>query len=271
MKQVIYVLVIIAALVTTGCHTTKKINAVITRKDSTETVLVDPHIDSVQYINNLMSAIGKNRIDYKTFSAKIKVDYWDKDGKGPDLTIFVRMQKDSVIWLSINATVFSYEAFRVIITPDSVKLLNKKDKILQLRSSNYLVEVAHLPFDFAGLQDLIIGNPVFLDSNIVSYKKEPDVTSLLCIGEIFKNLLTIDNGDFLVRHSKLDDVNPIRNRTADLSYANYDGAGGKAFSTSRSIILTEKNRFEVQLDFKQFAFNETLNFPFPIPKNYTVQ
>jgi hypothetical protein len=272
MKQLVFFAMVILAIAATGCRATKKINAAIAPRDSTKVVMLsDPHADSVLNINRMVSAIYNNRIDFKTFSAKVKVDYWDKDGKGPDLTVFVRMQKDSAIWLSVNATVFSYEAFRVLITPDSVKLINKKDKLVQLRSSNYLVEVAHLPFDFKGLQDLIIGNPVFLDANIVSYKQEPNVTSLLSIGEIFKNLITIGNTDYLVQHSKLDDVNPVRNRTADLSYSNYNGAGGKAFATFRKISLAEKNKIDVELEFKQFSFNESLNFPFSIPKNYTVQ
>ena len=271
MKQLVFFALVILAIAASGCRATKKINAVIAPKDSTKVVIKDAHADSLENINRIVNAINKNFIDFKTFSAKIKVDYWDKDGKGPDLTVFVRMQKDSAIWLSVNATVFSYEAFRVLITPDSVKLINKKDKLVQLRSSSYLVEVAHLPFDFSGLQNLIIGNPVFLDSNIVSYRQDANVTSLLSIGEIFKHLITVRNSDSLVQHSKLDDVNPVMSRTADLSYGNYNVTGGKSFATVRKISLVEKNKIDVELEFKQFSFNESLNFPFSVPKNYTVQ
>lgn len=272
MKQFLVLALIALAIAATGCRATRKINAVIAPKDSTRIPVNDPHADSIKLIQGLLSGINNNHIDFNTFSGKIKVDYWDKDGKGPDLTVFVRIKKDSAIWLSVNATVFSYEAFRVLITPDSVKLINKKDKIVQLRASNYLVEVAHLPFNFQGLQDLIIGNPVFLDqANIVSYKKDNSVTSLLSIGDIFKNLLTIGNDDFLVRNAKLDDVDPNRNRTASIAYSNYNGSGGKPFATFRKINLVEKNKIDVELDFKQFSFNESLNFPFSIPKNYTLQ
>ena len=272
MKQFLVLALIALAIAATGCRATRKINAVIAPKDSTRIPVNDAHADSIKMIQGLLSGINNNHIDFNTFSGKIKVDYWDKDGKGPDLTVFVRIKKDSAIWLSVNATVFSYEAFRVLITPDSVKLINKKDKIVQLRASNYLVEVAHLPFNFQGLQDLIIGNPVFLDqANIVSYKKDNSVTSLLSIGDIFKNLLTIGNDDFLVRNAKLDDVDPNRNRTASIAYSNYSGSGGKPFATFRKINLVEKNKIDVELDFKQFSFNESLNFPFSIPKNYTQQ
>lgn len=272
MKQVVYLAIFVISIVSFGCRATKKINTVIAKKDSAvTTIIADAHADSLRYIREVYGKLAANTIDYKTFSAKMKVEYWDKDGKGPDLTVFVRMQKDSVIWLSVNATVFSYEAFRVLITPDSVKLLNKQDKIAQLRSVKYLEEVAQIPFDFKTVQELIIGNPLFLDSNIVSYRKGSESISLLSMGELFKNLITVGVENYLLQHIKLDDQNQRRNRTADLSFSNYNGQGGIAFSTYRKMSFTEKSKIDVQMEFKQYAFNESLSYPFSIPKNYSVQ
>jgi Domain of unknown function (DUF4292) len=271
MKQLIYLLIGIFSIAVVGCHATKKIQTVIPKIDSVKTVVGDTREDSLRFIKTALTGIEKNRIEFKTFSGKIKVDYWDKDGKGPDLTVFVRIEKDSMIWLSINATVFSYEAFRVLITPDSVKLINKKDKVVQLKSVKYLEEMAKLPFDFSIFQNIIIGNPVFLDSNIISYDQQSNTIALLSIGELFKNLITLSSDTYLIQHIKLDDVNVARNRTCDLSYSNYNGSAGMPFATFRRITLAEKGKLDVQMEFKQFSFNESLNFPFTIPKNYTVQ
>ncbi len=272
MKSILSFVISAVLLFLAGCRTTQKITTALPKKDSAATVAVDPHADSIRFIHQVFSGIEKNRIDYKTFSGKIKVDYWDKDGKGPDLTVFVRMQKDSLIWLSVNATVFSYEAFRILITPDSVKLINKKDKVVQFRSVKYLEEMARLPFDFRNFQDVLVGNPIFLDSgNIVSYRHNPENLTLLCIGELFKNLVTLGNDDLLLRHIKLDDVDVKRNRTCDLSYSNYNGSTGRPFATFRKISLSEKTKLDVQMEFKQYSFNESLNYPFSIPKNYAVQ
>ncbi len=134
-----------------GCKSVKKIQtATQTKKDTTQAVIVNnPHADSIAVIRDIMGRLNGNRItNFKTFSAKIKVNYRDKDGEQPELTVFVHMQKDSIIWISLNATIFSYEAFRVLITPDSVKVLNKRDKLVQLRSVNYLKDLVDLPFDF---------------------------------------------------------------------------------------------------------------------------
>ncbi|MEI9935016.1 MAG: hypothetical protein WDM71_09265 [Ferruginibacter sp.] len=44
-------------------------------------------------------------------------------------------------------------------------------------------DLTEIPFDFKTLQDLIVGNPVFLDSTIVSYKKTNDRILMSTIGK----------------------------------------------------------------------------------------
>ena len=239
------------------------------RKDTARAVIVvDTKADSIKFVHEVFNKVRQRKIDFKTFSAKIKVDYSDKDGKGPDLTVFVRIQKDSAIWLSINATVFSYEAFRVLITRDSVIVQNKKDKQVQFRSLGYLQELTQLPFDFSTVQDLIVGNPIYLDSNIVSFKKNETSTLILTSGKFFKHLMTLSNNDFVLQHSKLDDVNITRNRTCDLTYSDYENKNGMLFSTGRKISVAEKSKLDIDMNIKQYSFNETLSLPFSIPKNY---
>ncbi|MEP6746568.1 MAG: DUF4292 domain-containing protein [Bacteroidota bacterium] len=275
MKNVIRICLLVAVVIIASCRSAKKIQTAITKTktDTTQMTIVDnAHADSILVIHDLLNKLNSNRItNFKTFSAKIKVNYRDKEGEQPELTVFIHMKKDSIIWISVNATIFSYEALRVLITPDSVKVLNKKDKIVQFRSVNYLQELTDLPFDFHTLQDLLLGNPIYLDSNVVSYKKTDQSISLMNVGVLFKHLLTITNGDYLLLHSKLDDVDPLRNRTADLTYSGYENNNGVKFSTERRVSVSEKGKLDVDMNFKQFSFNETLSYPFPIPKNYKRQ
>jgi hypothetical protein len=272
MKFFSTLLLVISIITIVSCRTTKKINTALSKKDTTQMVVVkDVHNDSLDFIKQTLHALDSNRIDFTTFSAKVKVDVWDKDGKEPDLTVFIHMQKDSVIWLLVNATFVNIEAFRILITPDSVKVLNKKDKIVELRSVNYLQELTHLPIKFSTLQDLLVGNPIFIDTNVVSYKKNPDNLTMLIVGNLFKNLLTINSNLNVVTNSKMDDVDPTRNRTCNISYGNYEKWGSKNFPKFRELSIVEKSKIDVQMDFKQYSFNETLSYPFNIPKNYKVQ
>ncbi len=252
-----------------SCQSTRKIKSAISAVDTTQAVLVDTSkTDSTAYIKSIYNEVEKNRIDFSTFSGKMKVEYVDKEGKKPDLTVIARIRKDSAIWLSINATVFSYEAFRVLVTPDSVKVLNKKDKLITLRSVTYLQEVARLPFDFKTLQDLLLGNPIYFSENIVSVKKTDENITALSIGAFFKNLVTLGTSDYLLQNSKLDDVNNLRNRTCYLSYSDYETKNGISFSTKRKVSISEKSKIDIDMEFKQYSFNESLVFPFSIPKNY---
>src|SRR5678815_3772953 len=117
--------------------------------------------------------------------------------------------KDSVVWVSVNA-IFFFVVLRALITKDSVKILDKQNKFYTARSIEYLKEVSALPVNLTTLQDLLIGNAVFVDSNIISYSKFDNSISLLSIGKIFKNLVTLNENKLLLR-MKLDDLDELRN------------------------------------------------------------
>jgi hypothetical protein len=171
----------------------------------------------------------KRKLYSKPFSAKIKVEYEDSKGKQPNITAYVRIFNDSLIWISGYATVFNIEAFRVLINKDSVFVLDKINKEVKLRSLDYLQEVTEIPFDFYTLQNLFVGNPVFLEDSVISYKETESKLLLATVGHFFKNLLTFNKSDRLLVHSKLDDVNVTRNRTADITYGEYENNNGIPF------------------------------------------
>ena len=194
------------------------------------------------------------------------MDYEDAENKKYNVNAHLRMHRDSLIWISITG-ILGIEGLRALITPDSVKLLNKQDKIYTARSVTYLQEVTALPLDLSSLQDLLLGNPVFLDSNVVSYSRNDNRISLLSIGSLFRHLLTISEQGHPVS-SKLDDLFELRARTCYLEYDDYETKKGVIFSEKRTISVSEKKKLDIKLHFKQYEFNETLSFPFSVPKNY---
>ena len=280
MKNLTRVTIVMAAVVSIcSCRSTKSIQTAMSKKDTTQVIVPDltSRNDSIKFMKDIYHAVDKNRIDFESFSGKVKVDFEGSDGKKNDFNAFIRLRKDSVLWVSVNA-LLGIEAFRVLITPDSVKVLNKLDKVVQLRSVSYLKEITKLPLTFKELQDLIVGNPIYFDSSITSYKQDNNAISVLYIGEVFKHLLTVNPENKVVQHSKLDDVDPVRARTADISYGDHEIRDGKPFSTFRKITVSEKSKLDIEMKFKQFDFislsiskKNPGNFPFGIPKNYKLQ
>ena len=256
---------------TFSCRTTKHINKAIATKDTVAAVVISNQSanDSVKMVNTTMDNLHQHYIDFKTFNAKVKVQFEDSKGKQPDITAIVRIVKDSAIWVSLTATLFNIEVYRMFITRDSVILMNTRDKEVQYRSLDYLQDITEIPFDYATLQNLMIGNPIFMDSNVVSYKKTETRILILTVGQFFKHLLTLSTDKNLLLHSKLDDVDMARNRTADITYDDYESKNGFDFSTYREITLSEKNKLDIRLNFKQYEFNKDLSVSFKVPKNYT--
>ena len=264
-----------------GCRSTKKIRKelAIPRRNPADTVqtpvdtmkaepVVDRHADSMAVIRQSMALLQGTHVDFRTFSAKTKVHYTGSDGRDYEFNAFIHMQKDSMIWVSINVAL-GIEAFRVLITPDSVKVLDKLKKVARVRSVSYLQEEINLPVDFKAVQDLLIGNPVYFDTtNILFYKKNPTSISLVSVGTLFKNFLTMNAGDNTLAHCKLDDVDPTRSRTCDLSYDDYGFRDSVWFSSYRRITVAEKSKTDIEMEYKQYKFNEPLSFSFSIPRNY---
>lgn len=260
---------LIAMVSVSSCKTAKKIQTAVAKKDTVSVVITNTSADdSLKVIRAAMSEVKSHKMDFKTFSAKVKVDYQNNKGNQPNITAYVRILKDSLIWVSGYATVFNIEAFRVLINKDSVFLIDKINKQVQYRSIDYLQEVTAIPFDYKTLQDLLIGNPVFFEDSVISYKETESKILLATLGKFFKNLLTIDKSNHYLTHSKLDDVNINRNRTADITYSNFENNNGINFSTYREITVSEKNKLDIQLNYKQWEFNKDLSIIFNIPKNY---
>jgi len=258
-------------MVAFACRPVKKvatINAAISKKDTVQTIVIKetPKVDTQALINDMLDKVNKNRINFNTFSAKIKVSYEGHE-TSQNATAYLKMKKDSVIIIQLVGPL-GIVGLQAEITKDSVFVVNKIDKYVQKRSIDYITDVTDIPFEFSTLQDLIIGNPIFLSGNVVSYRPSNNQLLVLMIGSFFKNLITLDTKDFKPLHSKLDDVDVHRNRTCDITYSSYEMKDGFQFATYRSVSVSEKTKLDVYLDFKQYSFNEPINFSFTIPKSY---
>jgi hypothetical protein len=273
---------VLALLGVASCRSTRSLRKVIAtpavHPDTTSAKVRDStlptrdvHADSMTVIHTALRGLTHNHIDFQTFNGTMHIHYQGDNGQDNEVNAVVRIKKDSIIWIEIYAKVgpVTIKAFQVMITPDSAKILDRLKKVVRLRSVSYLQEQVHLPVDFRTLQDILIGNPVFLDTaNILYYRTETKGLSLFSAGRIFTNFLTL-NPDNTSSHSKLDDIDPLRVRTCDITYGDYDYSGPVPFSTYRKISVAEKGKVDIEIGInKHYKFNELLSYPFSIPKNY---
>ena len=265
--------IVACSLILFSCKTVKKttgIQEAISKKDTAQTVVIkEVTVDSGAIVKDILQKVIKNKIDYKTFNAKIKVDYESAE-KSDNYTFYVSMRKDSVILIKVKGSFLGISSvgLEAKITRDSIILVQLVgDKNVKYRSISYLQEISQVPFDYYTLQDIIMGNPIYIDSNVMSYKSSANELLVQMAGDVFKHLLTLNNSDFHIMHSKLDDINVQRNRTCDISQNTYEPLGGYQFATYRKITVSEKSKLDIYLDFKEYSLNEPLKYAFEIPKN----
>jgi hypothetical protein len=100
-------------------------------------------------------------LDYEWFSAKVATEMKVK-GENRSFKTNLRMRKDSIIWMSISPAL-GIEVARVIITPDSVKVLDKWNDQYFIGDHSFIEDKLNMSLEFAMLQDLAIGNPMLYD------------------------------------------------------------------------------------------------------------
>jgi len=270
--------VIICIGLLNACKTVKKVAVIkeaISKKDTAQVVIINetPKVDSALIVQGIIEKVAKTRIDFKTFNAKIKVDYESAQGTD-NYVVYLSMAKDSVIFIRIRGSFMGIpaEGMQIKINKDSVVLVSKVGKkYVQHRSIDFIQESTKIPFDFYSLQDLLIGNPIFLNNNIVSFKDGNEDLLVLMVGAVFKHLITLSHNNLLITHSKLDDIDMQRNRTCDISFSNYQSLGDFQFATYRKLVVAEKSKLDINMDFKEFSLNDPLKYTFVVPKNYQLK
>lgn len=268
MKSLFFLVIVFISLSLMQCRSGRIITKAIAPRDTTKMVRINTVSDSVLLLSSTKEILHKSKINFNTFSAKVRLDIETSNGVQPDAIANIKMIKDSIVWISITSTIFNYEVLRVYLCKDSITVIDKLKHEVKYRKYSYLQEITNIPFTLSTIQDLIIGNPIFVNEDNLVIKKYSTYLLVASLTSNFKNLLTINTPDNLLEHSKLDDKDITENRTADFTYGYYSNSNGIPFSTYRQIVVTEKNKLDVRMNFKQFDFNKDLSVSLSVPKSY---
>lgn len=97
-----------------------------------------------------------SEIDFRYLTAKSKLSFKNKDQDISNASLHLRVQKDSLIWMSISK--IGIEAARVLITRDSVTIMDKIEKQYSVYDFPTLSRQFNFDLNFDLLQALIVGN-----------------------------------------------------------------------------------------------------------------
>ncbi|TAN19447.1 MAG: DUF4292 domain-containing protein [Chitinophagaceae bacterium] len=253
-----------------GCHTEKKIIKAISVTSPGSPTAIRPvsHYLSSDFI---LQKLRENIIPYQTFSAHARLDITTPNGTQSGIATYIRMQKDSAIWISIRP-VLGIELVRILITPDSVKVINFFKKTITLRSVDSLQQLLHIPFDFNALQDLIVGNPPVLTDSVDEIEPNDSTDhsiSFSCQNQHMLCSYLIDTRNYLLLKNTLSQKDTsMETRRSEESFGEYILTSQHPFSTKRHLVIQTGSETIADIKFSRIEFDKTIDFPFPEVNNF---
>ncbi|MGB0882808.1 MAG: DUF4292 domain-containing protein [Vicingaceae bacterium] len=223
-----------------------------------------------------------NEFQFETISAKANVAIVDSAGKKTGFKTHLRIRKDSAIWMSISK--LSVEAARVLITTDSVKIINRLNKEYFIGDFSYINKVFGTDLDYQMMEALLIGNSLDFEEKgrlISRVDRQKDLYYLSTVKkrkvkmELKKDkdkikedgqVLWLDPITFKVKELLL--TSPESNRSLKGAYSNYKTVNEQLLPFEGQFLLKSNTSSTVNVKFSKISSGKKLSFPFKISSKY---
>ncbi|RCR68098.1 DUF4292 domain-containing protein [Larkinella punicea] len=232
----------------------------------TDTIAIAPVVSSVD------PKATVDQVDFAYLTAKSKVSFKSKDQDINNANVNLRIDKDSLIWLSVSGV--GVEVARALITKDSVVIMDRIHREYSVYDYASLSQRFNFNLTFGLIQSLLIGNLPLPQEPAQRVKNEKDylllrqregkvmvdnyigeenrkLKKLLVVEQPTKNSLTLDYEDFTVLNNFLFPYTSLV--TVDYKSKN----DGQPYQT---VLRIRHNKVELT--------DKNPGFPFSIPPKY---
>ncbi|TAE88242.1 MAG: DUF4292 domain-containing protein [Bacteroidetes bacterium] len=213
-----------------------------------------------------LSRINVSENEFGFYQAKIKAQY-KEDNKGLNFDILLVMEKDKYIWMSITA-LLGIEVARVMITGDSVRIIDRLHKKVILTDFSYLQQMSNVPLQLEHLQRLIVANTIFKNS---AERSMVDTTT----GELVVYTLlesqkqtTFYNNEYHPQKAIISDLQ--QQKELKVNYELFTQTDTKSLPTKIDINIRAEKRIDCTFELSNFVFEKKRDVQFNVPSGYEV-
>jgi hypothetical protein len=265
-KTTHYFFLIIFLVGIIGCHNTKKIKKSDTTQVTTPTVPV-PATNVNANVQQMLTLMQKNELQFKELTAKLKTKVSSPD-LNQSFTTNIRWKKGEKIWLSMS--IIGIEGARVLITKDSIKIMDKINDRYILKPISYLKQKALIDLSFADIENLLLGNLLFFDASKAKYADNATNITMSSDGLRFlTNVVFNKPSNFL---SSIFVTDKTQSQTLTSAYTNYQTTLNKQFPLDRLLTIKSAGKtFEMDVKFQSINVAQNLEYPFTINSKYTIE
>ncbi|WP_040626221.1 DUF4292 domain-containing protein [Mucilaginibacter paludis] len=263
-------------LVLFSCKAKKKL--VAERKADTTAVSTDTATSTVAKttsaattIDNLklekLKTIRSKQVDFNTFSGKAQAKL-DINGDSHDVTMNVRIKKDHQIWVSITA-VLGIEVARALITPDSIKLMNKLEATYLKKPFSYVYTYTSRQINYKTLESLLIGNAVPELINDGAALK-PGNGNIEVSGNLQELVYKLILGPDL-RVSQTNMSNSLAGQSLQVDNSMFVQTSNRVLPSQINInSVSQQKKIQVNLHYNKADFDLPVDFPYAVPGRFTM-
>ena len=211
-------------------------------------------------------------VEFNYLTAKAKIGFKSPQEELDNATINIRVQKDSLIWLSVSK--LGIEAVRGLISRDSIVIIDKIHREYSVYDFATLSRRFNFTMNFALLQALVLGNVPLPNQPAQKTKDGPDSV-----------LLRQQNGNVLVENyigtenrklKKLMLTEQPVNNTLRLEYSDFAALSNYLFPYAslmtlnyRSLTDGQFSQTELRIKYNKVELaDQNPGFPFTVPASY---
>lgn len=154
-KTYLFITLFLSLAFLTSCSTSRQLQ-------SSETTSLKLKKRSAKYLKKQLKA---KELDVEWLSARARITFKDPS-QTRKFNANIRMRKDSIIWMNVKK--LKVEAFRILITTDSIYVIDRLEKKYFVEDLQLIEEKFNFPGQFQALQTAILGNPYFFDQQKLS-------------------------------------------------------------------------------------------------------
>lgn len=247
-----------------SCHHSKTITKTDTITPPKPVVLL-PAIDA--NVQAFFKQIKNNELPFKELSAKLKTKV-SSPSLNQSFTTNIRWKKHEKIWLSMS--IIGIEGARVLITKDSIKIMDKINNRYILKPLSYIKQKTLVDLSFADIENLLLGQLIFTDSTKSKYASNATNYTITSDGVRFLTSILFDKNTKHMNNIFATDKKYAQ--TLESSYSNYQIQLGKPFAMDRVLKMkNDKETFEMVAKFQSIEIKQNLEYPFSINPNYTIE
>ena len=201
--------------------------------------------------------------NFETFSGKADAHIQSLQ-VNQDFNIYLKMKSDSIIWVSFTGFL-NIEGFRALITPDTLRILDRLSNTAYEANFQSLVKKYSIPLRFNEFQKLLISSAFYKTNQSKMLTSSSEI-----VVEEKKCTFYINPKNYTMTEFRLKDDAGIQ--TLKANFGQHTVVKGHNFATEYKI-LTGFNHEEISLNynFKSYAFDEGIETPYQVPASFSVK